>query len=79
MLDIFKEVGLAFTNDKVLSRNIKMYLCQRYTGKKLTEIGFHFGIGESGVSQACRRVSHKIEKDKKLKKKIERLERLFDL
>jgi chromosomal replication initiation ATPase DnaA len=50
-----------------------MYLCQRYTGNKLKEIGFHFGIGESGVSQACRRVAHKIEKDKKLKKKIERL------
>jgi len=79
MQDIFNEVELVFTNDKVLSRNAKMYLCQRYTGKKLKEIGFHFGIGESGVSQACRRVAHKIEKDKKLKKKIERLERLINL
>ena len=79
MLDIFKEVELAFTNDKVLSRNIKMYLCQRYTGKKLKEIGFHFGIGESGVSQACRRVTHRIEKDKKLKKELERLEKLINL
>ena len=25
----------------------------------------HFGIGESGVSQACRRVAQKMEKDKK--------------
>ncbi len=55
--------------DKVLSRNVKMYLCQRYTGKKLKEIGLHFGIGESGVSQCCRRVAQKIEKDKRLKKK----------
>jgi chromosomal replication initiation ATPase DnaA len=47
-----------------------MYLCQRYTGKKLKDIGRHFGIGESGVSQACRHVIHKIEKDKKLEKKI---------
>ena len=30
-------------------------------------------IGESGVSQCCRRVAQKIEKDKQLKKKIDRL------
>jgi chromosomal replication initiation ATPase DnaA len=59
--------------------NVKMYLCQRYTGKKLKEIALHFGIGESRVSQACRRVTQKIEKDKKLKKKIVRLERQINL
>ncbi len=56
-----------------------MYLCQRYTGKKLKEIGLHFGIRESGVSQACRRVAQKSEKDKKLKKKIVRLENQMKL
>jgi vacuolar-type H+-ATPase subunit I/STV1 len=77
--DIFEEVELVFTKDKVLARNVKMYLCQRYTGKKLKEIGLHFGIGESGVSQACRRISQKIEKDKKLKKNIIRLEKQINL
>ena len=77
--DIFKEVELVFTEDRVLARNVKMYLCQRYTGKKLKEIGLHFGIGESGVSQACRRVAQKIEKDKKLKKKIVGLEKKINL
>jgi len=77
--DIFEEVELVFTKDKVLARNVKMYLCQRYTGKKLKEIGLHFGIGESGVSQACRRVAQKIEKDKKLKNKIVRLEKQINL
>ena len=75
MQDIFEAVELVFTQDKVLARNVKMYLCQRYTGKKLREIGSHFGIGESGVSQVCRRVAQKIEKDKKLKKKIAILEK----
>jgi REP element-mobilizing transposase RayT len=73
--DIFEEVELAFTKDKVLARNVKMYLSQRYSGKKLKEIGLHFGIGESGVSQASKRVAQKIEKDKKLKKKIDRLDK----
>jgi chromosomal replication initiation ATPase DnaA len=49
---------------------VKMYLCQRYTGKKLKEIALHFGTGKFGVSQACRRVAQKIEKDKKLKKRL---------
>jgi len=40
--------------------------------KKLKEIDKHFGVGESGISQICRRVTQKIEKDKKLKKNISR-------
>jgi REP element-mobilizing transposase RayT/predicted XRE-type DNA-binding protein len=77
--DIFEEVESVFTKDKVMARNVKMYLCQRNSSKKLKEIGLHFGIGESGVSQACRRVAQKIEKDKKLKKKIVRLEKKIGL
>ncbi len=44
------------------------------TGEKLKTIGEHYGIGESGVSQAYRRVSKKIHEDKKLKKKIQIVE-----
>ena len=77
--DIFEKVEMVFTKDKVLARNVKMYLCQRNTGKKLKEIGMHFGIGESGVSQICRRVAQKREEDKKLKKKIVRLEKQINL
>ncbi len=77
--EIFEKVELVFTRDKVLARTVKMYLCQRNTGKKLKEIGMHFGIGESGVSQVCRRVAQKIEEDKKLKKEIVRLEKQINL
>jgi chromosomal replication initiation ATPase DnaA len=49
------------------------------TGEKLKEIGLNFGIGESGVSQACRRVAQKIEKDNNLKKKIVKLGKQIDL
>ena len=34
------------------------------------EIGEYFGISESGVMQASRRLGKKIEEDKKLKKKV---------
>jgi hypothetical protein len=33
------------------------------TGKKLMEIGQHFGSGKSGALQTCRRVALQIEKD----------------
>lgn len=77
--DIFKEVELVFTKNKVLARNVKMYLCQRYSGEKLKEIGRRFDIGESGVSQASRRIAQKIETDRKLKKMIVQLERKINV
>ena len=39
----------------------------------------HFGVGESGVSQGSRRVNDKIRKDKKLKRKIDKIARKLDL
>jgi putative transposase len=62
-----------------LSRNVKMYLCQKYTGETLKDISIHFGIGESGVSKASRRVAQKIEKDKKLKRQIDKIEKKINL
>jgi len=44
-------------------------LCRRNTYEKLN------GIGESGVSQACRRVKDKIRKDKRLERKISKIEK----
>lgn len=79
MQDIFAEVESVLGKQPALARNVKMFLCQRYAGKKLNEIGTVFGIGESGVSQASRRVNDKIRKDKKLKRKIAKLERKLKL
>ncbi|MDY6857455.1 MAG: hypothetical protein SWO11_22675 [Thermodesulfobacteriota bacterium] len=73
--DIFGEVESVFGKEVVLGRNIKMFLCQRYAGEKLKIIGIYFSIGESGVSQACRRVKHKIKNDKKLERKIAKIEK----
>jgi chromosomal replication initiation ATPase DnaA len=58
---------------------LKCIFVKDISGKKLKEIGLHFGIGESGVSQACSCVAQKIEKDKKLKNKIVRLEEILNL
>jgi REP element-mobilizing transposase RayT len=73
--EIFDEVESVFGNEAALGRNVKMFLCQRYTDETLKDIGAYFGVGESGVSQACRRLKDKIRKDKKLERKISKIEK----
>ena len=77
--DIFDEVESVFVKQAALGRNVKMFLCQRYTGEKLKDIGTYFGIGESGVSQASRRVMDKIRDDKKLERKIAKIEKRLNV
>ena len=79
MKDIFNEVEFVLGEQPGLARSVKMFLCQRYTGEKLKDIGTHFDIGESGVSQASRRVVDKIKKEKKLKRRIAKIERKLNL
>jgi chromosomal replication initiation ATPase DnaA len=60
------------------ARNIKLYLCRKHTGERLRTLGAQFGIGDAAVAQACKRFRLKLEKDRKLRGKIERFEkRLF--
>ena len=73
--DIEKHVDNAIKDEPRLSRNIKLYLSQKYTGDTLDDIGRHFGIGGSGVCQAGRRISSRIIKDKLLAKAIKKIER----
>ena len=75
MFFVFAEVESALGRRPVLARSVKMLLCRRYTGEKLKDIGTHFGIGESGVYQESRRIVDKIRKDKKLKRKITKIEK----
>ena len=57
-----------------MARGVKIYLCHRHTGKMLKEIGQHFCIGASGVSQASRRIAMRVSQDNQLREKIRRIE-----
>ena len=72
--EITEEVENAFREDQVLARGVKVYLCHKHTGKMLKEIGRHFDIGDSGVSQASRRIAMKITQDDNLRKRIRKIE-----
>jgi len=50
-----------------------IYLCWRYSGAKLKEIGALYGISESGVNRACFRFENMMEGEKDLRERLRRL------
>jgi chromosomal replication initiation ATPase DnaA len=54
-----------------MAKKASLYLCHRYSGMTLREIGGYFNIGESAVTQASHRFNLQLNKDKKLRKQIE--------
>jgi chromosomal replication initiation ATPase DnaA len=73
--EIFDRVESEFGKDPVTARSIKLYLCRKHTGEKLRTIGAQFGIADAAVAQSCKRFNLKLEKDRKLKERIERFEK----
>jgi len=65
--------------DAALARKVKLYLYHRYTGQSLKEIGMRFGMKESGVSQASRRFSEKMDSDSGLRKKVNGIKAVLGL
>ena len=77
--DLEQVVNSVLQSDEKLARQVKLYLCHRYSGKKLREIGNRFGVSESGVTQASRRIRIKQKNDKKLGKLIRKIVRDLSL
>ncbi len=77
--DIEKVVDSIIQSDDKLARQIKLYICHRFSGKKLRDIGKHFGISESGVTQAGRRIKMKAEKENSVKRNIKSIEKKLTL
>ena len=73
------EIAKVFENEPAMPRRAKLYLCHRYTGKRLKEIGEHFKVTESGVSQASQRFAVALKKIKKLSVIVERIKQKLNL
>ena len=71
--EIIKQAAKVLSEDTALLKRVQIYLCHKFSGQKLKDIGYHFGIGVSGVSQANRRVALQIKDDKRLKRKIDKI------
>ncbi|MDK2846472.1 MAG: REP-associated tyrosine transposase [Synergistales bacterium] len=60
----------AFPENERLARMAGIYLCWRFSGAKLKEIGGLYGISESGVNRACRRFENMMERDDDLRESL---------
>jgi REP element-mobilizing transposase RayT len=72
---IEQAVDTIFLSEPKLARQIKLHLCHRLSGMRLTQIGLRFGVGQSGVSQASQRIALKRSQDKNLRKIVKRIEK----
>jgi REP element-mobilizing transposase RayT/predicted DNA-binding protein YlxM (UPF0122 family) len=54
-------------------KNVSIYLCHKYSGAGLKEIGEKYGIKESAVSQASRRFQTILERDKELYEQVAKI------
>ena len=68
-----------FADDSRLARFAGIYLCHRYSGAKLKEIGDLFLVSYSGVTQASRRFEAAMETDGRLREKIEEIKGILNL
>ena len=70
---ILEAVENIFESSSRENKNSTIYLCHKYSGAGLKEIGEIFGVKESAVSQASRRFAQVLERDKELQVKIEKV------
>lgn len=71
--------GKVFADNKKLARLAGIYLCHRYSGAKLKEIGDMFLLSYSGVTQASTRFETAMEADGQLGEKIKEIRESMDL
>ena len=72
---IEQAVDAVLLSEPKLARQVKLHLCHRYSGMRLTQIGLRFGVGQSGVTQASQRIALKRSQDKNLRKIVKRIEK----
>ena len=56
-----------------VARQASLYLCHRYSGEKLRDIGNMFNVRESAVSEASRLFAEKLAKDEELAGQVARV------
>ncbi len=66
-------------NDRAKARRLAMYLSRHHTGLKLREIGAEFGVGESAVTQASRRVVDELRGSESMGECVEQIRRELGL
>ena len=76
---IYEITRKVFVDNFKLARLAGIYLCHRYSGAKLREIGELFHLSDSGVTQASRRFEASMEAEVQLAKKAGEIREILDL
>jgi len=79
LAEIVKSVDRIVAPNEKLAWQVKLYFSHCYTRLKLKEIGGYYGISESGVTQASRRVRSRVEADKKFARMIKQIAKLVNV
>ena len=77
--EILKAVAAIMSENEKLARQVGMYLCHKYSGKKLREIGNLFGVGETAIAEARRLLSRKMETDRQLWGEVEKVKGILGI
>ena len=76
---IITALDTVFQSDKKLARQAGMYLCRRYSGKLIREVANLFNVSESAITEAARTFPLKMETNKELLEKIERVKAMLNI
>ena len=69
--EIMQHIKIILAGNEKLAWQLGVYLSHRYSGMKLKEIGEIFGMRESAICEATRRIRARIERDSVLRQQVE--------
>ncbi|MBK5276694.1 MAG: hypothetical protein JJE30_16820 [Desulfuromonadales bacterium] len=77
--EIAKIVKRVFVDDADLVKKASIYMCHRYSGEKLKNIGAIFHLTESGVTRASQRFEMKVESDEGIRKMVTEIRNVLSI
>lgn len=71
--EIMQETRAEFADNEALTRQASIFLCHKYSGIRLREIGAHFNLRDTAISETSRRFVRKLDADGELREKLEKI------
>jgi len=77
--EIISAVDTIFGSNKKMARQAGMYLCHRYSGEKLREIGALYKVSESAITEAARTFPRTMNKHEEVVEGVEKVKVLLEI
>jgi len=75
--ELISAVETVFIYNKKMARQAGMYLCHRYSGERIREIGKLYKVSESAITEAARTFPGTMDKNEKLVEDVEKVKELL--